>query len=323
MKRILVCGGRDRMLTPDGRARLAGIAGDDMDECEVVHGDATGIDTAASLLAMQSGSSVKPFPADWAGMGRAAGPARNAQMAKYLEPYRQGSVVVAFDGGAGTENMVKQALGQGLKVVDLRGEKGLTIPTYQSEQKWITPGRETIRDLVKGTPGLWVFTDGGVIGKNPSREGGVSAYIVVRDEQPICHKAVVVSPGIHVSGEVVTNNDTETLAIIGGLRAAIPYAGAGETINLASDSFVAICRTKNGKPGKNYCERMHRKMQVVLDPLAQRRVDIRYHLLAGHPDEKGNSLLYGYKNKDGLAWPSSHWNDKCDKMCNAAKERRY
>lgn len=309
------------MLTPDGRARLAGIAGDDMDECEVVHGDATGIDTAASLLAMQSGSAVKPFPADWKQHGKAAGPLRNEQMAKYLEPHKIGSVVVAFDGGTGTENMVKVAVAHGLKVCDLRGEKGLTIPTYQSEQKWITPGRETIRDLVKGTPGLWVFTDGGVIGKNPSQEGGVSAYIVVRDEQPICHKAVVVSPGIHVSGEVVTNNDTETLAIIGGLRAAMPYAKEGETINLASDSFVALCRTKNGKPGKAYCERMHLKMQTTLDSMACRANDIRYHLLAGHPEEKGNSLLYGYKNKDGVAWPSSHWNEKCDRMCNAAKEK--
>lgn len=46
-------------------------------------------------------------------LGRAAGPMRNKQMLEEGKP----DLVVAFPGGAGTENMVKQAKAAGIRVL--------------------------------------------------------------------------------------------------------------------------------------------------------------------------------------------------------------
>jgi hypothetical protein len=61
---------------------------------------------------------VKQFPADWNKYGKAAGPIRNAQMAKYAD------AVILFPGGRGTANMRKLAKEHGLEILyDAEGEK--------------------------------------------------------------------------------------------------------------------------------------------------------------------------------------------------------
>ena len=52
------------------------------------------------------------YPANWKKHGRAAGPIRNKQMLEEAKP----DLVIAFPGGAGTANMVKQAREAGVKV---------------------------------------------------------------------------------------------------------------------------------------------------------------------------------------------------------------
>ena len=74
----------------------------------VVSGGAHGADSEGERWAHDLNIHVKQFPADWATHGRAAGPMRNALMAKFLLGYPQRAVIL-FPGRAGTENMKKHA----------------------------------------------------------------------------------------------------------------------------------------------------------------------------------------------------------------------
>jgi hypothetical protein len=102
--RVLVCGGRDF----SDREKLASA----LDAIHLrtpfsvlIHGAAPGADTLAGEWARERGIAVVPFPADWKGQGRAAGPIRNKRMLDEGRP----DLVVAMPGGRGTANMVSQA----------------------------------------------------------------------------------------------------------------------------------------------------------------------------------------------------------------------
>lgn len=86
----------------------------------IIHGDAKGADRAAGLWASSVGAGVWPFPADWKTHGKAAGPIRNKQMLDEGEP----DLVIAFPGGAGTANMVKQAKDRGIEVREIKYVSG-------------------------------------------------------------------------------------------------------------------------------------------------------------------------------------------------------
>lgn len=109
--RLLVCGGRDWR----GRAAIVraltsikakhGIS-------LLIQGGASGVDRLASEWAHGQGIEVATFDADWQAHGRAAGPIRNRRMIEEGRP----DAVVAFPGGRGTADMVRQAETAGLKV---------------------------------------------------------------------------------------------------------------------------------------------------------------------------------------------------------------
>jgi hypothetical protein len=74
----------------------------------LLHGDARGADTLADTWRDTHGIVVKPFPADWAKHGKAAGPIRNRRMLDE-EP----DLVVAFHddlaSSKGTKDCVEEA----------------------------------------------------------------------------------------------------------------------------------------------------------------------------------------------------------------------
>ena len=72
----------------------------------IVQGGAPGADALADRYAEESAIKSETVIADWVKHGRAAGPIRNREM---LEKYPN-AIVVAFPGGAGTANCVKQAV---------------------------------------------------------------------------------------------------------------------------------------------------------------------------------------------------------------------
>lgn len=108
--KVLVCGGRDYAdseFLNDCLDRVHAKRG----ITQVIHGGATGADRLAGAWAASRGVAVAVFMADWDGFGRAAGPMRNKKM---LE--QKPDVVVAFAGGRGTSDMIKQASSAGVTV---------------------------------------------------------------------------------------------------------------------------------------------------------------------------------------------------------------
>ena len=68
---------------------------------EVVSGGAQGVDTSAKRFAEWSGMSYVEFPANWDKHGKAAGPIRNLEMAKYAD-----ALLLIWDGESkGSANM--------------------------------------------------------------------------------------------------------------------------------------------------------------------------------------------------------------------------
>jgi hypothetical protein len=112
--RILVCGGRDFTDFEWMNFKLSQWI--DFQPKEVVypltiiHGGARGADSLAGYWAKKFGYACEEYPADWNRYGKRAGPIRNAQMIREGKP----DVVIAFPGGAGTMNMISQAVRAGI-----------------------------------------------------------------------------------------------------------------------------------------------------------------------------------------------------------------
>ena len=119
--KVLVCGGRQYDDAGAVALRLSEIHRDH-GITEIIEGGATGADTLARKFGESVGIPVRTFPADWGRHGRAAGPIRNLQMLKEGKP----DLVVAFPGGRGTANMVKQARAAGVKVLECRFANEIT-----------------------------------------------------------------------------------------------------------------------------------------------------------------------------------------------------
>lgn len=134
MTTMLVCGGRYYGRTPIGvppeqmpdYARKASMerfilfeALDhlrrDRDVTKVIAGGQTGADTHAINWARSRCVAYTIIRAEWKRLGRAAGPIRNSRMLE-LKP----DFVVAFTGGAGTVDMIRQASAVGVEIIDYR-----------------------------------------------------------------------------------------------------------------------------------------------------------------------------------------------------------
>lgn len=118
--RVLVCGGREY----EDFERVCGVMAQavfDYDITSVMHGaccdkdgNLTGADGLAERWAILHEFPYFGVPARWTAHGRAAGPVRNKQMLDEGKP----DLVVAFPGGNGTANMVKQARAMGVEVIE-------------------------------------------------------------------------------------------------------------------------------------------------------------------------------------------------------------
>lgn len=110
---LLVTGGRDYECTAKVQAVL-----DDMHELcpftHVVHGGARGLDIRAGNWARQRGVQEVRCDANWNINGKAAGVLRNTAMLDLCDP--DTTTVVAFPGGRGTANMVRQARAAGFRI---------------------------------------------------------------------------------------------------------------------------------------------------------------------------------------------------------------
>lgn len=113
MMTVLVCGGRDYADREKVDGKLSLILGRrDRSLLRIVTGDAKGADQLAQDWAERHGVRCTMYIAEWGKHGRAAGPMRNKRMLDETKP----DLVLAFPGGAGTADMVRQARAAGVLV---------------------------------------------------------------------------------------------------------------------------------------------------------------------------------------------------------------
>ncbi len=107
--KVLVCGGRDFanvVLLEETLNALHAVLGFTV----LIHGDARGADRMAGRWAHKHGIQEVICRANWDFHGNKAGPLRNRAMLK-LDP----SIVVAFPGGTGTNDMIAAARMAGVR----------------------------------------------------------------------------------------------------------------------------------------------------------------------------------------------------------------
>lgn len=113
--RVLVCGGRlfdDEKFVRETLDRMH----KEQPFTLVIHGDARGVDTMAANWARENRIENSRFEAFWREWGKAAGPMRNKRMLIHGRP----ELVIAFVGGNGTADMVRQSCERGVKVIQPR-----------------------------------------------------------------------------------------------------------------------------------------------------------------------------------------------------------
>jgi len=84
----------------------------------LAHGDCDGADKLAKEWAVARGVEQIPYEitqAEWKEIGRSAGPKRNGRMLKIEQP----QLVIAFPGGSGTRDLVRQARRMNFRVLEV------------------------------------------------------------------------------------------------------------------------------------------------------------------------------------------------------------
>lgn len=102
--KVLVCGGRGYKDVSRVFNTLFDLHRSTPIAC-LIEGGALGADEWAAVWADNVGVERQKFKADWAALGKAAGPLRNQRMIDEGKP----DLVVAFPGGRGTADMVRRA----------------------------------------------------------------------------------------------------------------------------------------------------------------------------------------------------------------------
>lgn len=107
--KVIIAGSRD-IIDYDVLADAINESGFNIDE--VVCGCASGVDELGLIWGTNNDIPVKRMPANWNKYGKAAGPRRNVEMARYAD-----ALIALWDGKSrGTSHMIKVARMQGLKV---------------------------------------------------------------------------------------------------------------------------------------------------------------------------------------------------------------
>jgi YspA, cpYpsA-related SLOG family len=108
--RVLVCGGRDY----NNQLKVTSVL-NQIGVTFLIQGNASGADELAQRWAEANHVKVLSFSPDWGTFGKAAGPIRNKQMLEEGKP----DLVVAFPGGRGTADMVRQAKKANVEVIEI------------------------------------------------------------------------------------------------------------------------------------------------------------------------------------------------------------
>ena len=133
--RVLVCGGRTLGLSIDTSQRhpVCHIKAEEAYQIGyvltafrhknpmfnlLIEGCAPGADTVCGLWAAFNGVQLRQVPAEWRVFDSKAGPLRNKKMLDTYAP----NVLIAFNGGIGTNDMITRAEKAGVRVIDASGD---------------------------------------------------------------------------------------------------------------------------------------------------------------------------------------------------------
>ena len=158
-----------------------------------------------------------------------------------------------------------------------------------------------------------LFCDGGVIGKNPSTEGGTWAWCIVDEQDALLYSSNGTISPAEMGTARVTNNQTELLAMVRGLQ----VLRSDEPVWILSDSSVTLGRMFHDFQWKNIPAWLkHEAAQEINNRgglVAMARRGYKYTLLDGHPTRAELALGTGRRGH-----PVSPWNVWCDHACHRA-----
>lgn len=150
-----------------------------------------------------------------------------------------------------------------------------------------------------------LYTDGGVVGSNPSSIGGtVAFYIIGQKNEVLSNYSSFLHPNF-MGSDKVTNNQTELWALLLGLAHLKP----DQIAHVYCDSEISL-----GRVFKNYAMANIPKFMFYVLMHIKRMENFKkleYTLLSGHPTKRQLELGTG---KGGR--PVSEWNVNCDRDCN-------
>lgn len=151
---------------------------------------------------------------------------------------------------------------------------------------------------------LALYTDGGVIGRNPSPDGGTWAFCHVDEAgQRVHEESGIIYPG-GFAIQAITNNQSELIALINGML-ALPRGWSGV---VASDSAISLGRLFWSWKWHNVPLVMRAKAQAALEHIdAANSTPL---LLDGHPTKA--QLVAGIGKR---GHPVSEHNVWCDVAC--------
>lgn len=160
---------------------------------------------------------------------------------------------------------------------------------------------------------LKLFTDGGVISKNPSPYGGTWAWVLVDSGKELYHDSGILYADLDIDTPI-TNNQMELFAILKGLSW---FDDPRVFIEICSDSMVSLGRVFKGSSMHNIPDWMCSYLEFH-----RRRFfnwsQFSYTLIGGHPTR--TSLKKGTNAK---GQPVSRWNVLVDQLCKEEASRYW
>lgn len=174
------------------------------------------------------------------------------------------------------------------------GIGGVTVATPGAEDRPDTAGRVAA-----------LYTDGGVIGPNPSPVGGTWAYCHVNDIGARVYGTGGTITPAELGIPEVTNNVTELLAMVRGLE-SLPDGWAGP---IYTDSLITLYRAE--RPRKSKFNGVPGWLRDRLAAARGRLGAITLHLLCGHPTREELAAGRGRRG-----YPVSIHNVWADAECN-------
>lgn len=157
-------------------------------------------------------------------------------------------------------------------------------------------------------PASCLFTDGGVIGANPSTTGGTWAWVRVENSKEVDRGVGLLLPET-LGVQTVSNNNTELLALLRGIE-CLPDNWNGMVY---SDSGIALGWVFRQFRLDSVPDYLRGLLSGTLIGAKERGVVMDCRLLAGHPTKA--DLEAGYRVKKAPHYPVSPFNVLCDDLC--------